>query len=67
MFKKLTKNIVLNKGIYFKIKNLDLSKPLVEEGGPYICAWSDYVAIVKTKEIEPQKGKNLFHFTSVLN
>lgn len=33
MFKKLTKNVVLNKGIYFKIKNLDLSKPLVEEGG----------------------------------
>lgn len=32
MFKKLTKNVVLNKGIYFKIKNLDLSKPLVEEG-----------------------------------
>ena len=67
MFKKLTKNVVLSKGVYIKIKNLDLSKPLVEEGEPYICAWSDYVAIVKTKEIEPQKGKNLFHFTSVLN
>ncbi|WP_297952719.1 hypothetical protein [uncultured Lactobacillus sp.] len=67
MLKNLTKNLVLHKGIYLKIKNLDLSKPLVEEGGPYVCAWSDYVAIVKTKEIEPQKGKNLFHFTSVLS
>lgn len=38
MFDSLKKKLVSDKGLYFNIKNLDLSKPLVDEGGPYVCA-----------------------------